>query len=380
MGERGYAGRSQALRRIDRLILGELFGLWVFGVAIFSVLIMAGSFLFELTRYLAQGANPVAVIQLVVLLLPGVVAKTFSMAMLLGTLLAFGRLSGDSEIVALRAGGVSLRRIMLPVAIFGTVVFLTAFSFNELLVPQAARSATSLKAEIAAALNGRTDRAATRAIYEEGKLRGYVNAKDFDIAAGTLRDAYVLYLAEDGRERFLLKAPELVYESEQDWRIVGTATLYDLESKTTATIEGAWPRGLAAPAMTPQSLLSQTITDLDALSMSETRQQINEMRADPGADPKRIANLEFGYWNKISLPLAALVFGLVGAPLGIRSHRAGTATGFWLSVIIIFGYMMVTNVMSLFAQGGRLPASAASLTPIGVGLLVAAWLIRKKDQ
>jgi hypothetical protein len=42
--------------------------------------------------------------------------------------------------------------------------------------------------------------------------------------------------------------------------------------------------------------------------------------------------------------------------------------------------MMVTNVMSLFAQGGRLPASAASLTPIGVGLLVAAWLIRKKDQ
>ncbi|MCH8980291.1 MAG: LptF/LptG family permease, partial [Armatimonadetes bacterium] len=85
-------------------------------------------------------------------------------------------------------------------------------------------------------------------------------------------------------------------------------------------------------------------------------------------------------WNKLALPLAALVFGLVGAPLGIRNHRAGTATGFALSVVIIFGYMMLANAMSIMAQGGRMPAFIASFTPIVIGLVVAMVLIQRRNR
>jgi len=123
------------MRHVDRLVIKELFGPWIFGVAIFSTLILAGSFLFELTRYIAQGANIMQVAQLAAMLTPGVVAKTFPMAVLLATLLAFGRLSGDSEIVALRAGGVSLPRIIAPVGVFGFLVSLLTVGFNELVVP-----------------------------------------------------------------------------------------------------------------------------------------------------------------------------------------------------------------------------------------------------
>ena len=96
------------MKTVDRLIISELVGPWLLGVSMFTVMIAAGQFLFQVTGYLAKGADFMMTMQFIFLLLPGIIAKTFSMAVLLGALLAFGRLSGDSEIVALRAAGISL--------------------------------------------------------------------------------------------------------------------------------------------------------------------------------------------------------------------------------------------------------------------------------
>ena len=368
------------MKQLDRLILGEILGPWVFGVAIFSVLIMAGSFLFELTRYLAQGASAMVVAELVILLLPGVMAKTFPMAVLLATLLAFGRLSGESEIVALKASGVSVRRIMVPVGAFGFLVFLTAFLFNELVVPGASSRAAQLKDTVVRQLSGVMDRDAGRPLYENGVLKGFINARDFDLGSRTLRGVVFTLLGSDGKLAYVLEAPEMRFEDDQNWEVIGTATLHDLRNNIRAEAEGIWPANVTPPKVTPEDLLAQTLKDLDALSMQQMAEQIEKERRNPAIRRDQIANLEFGYWNKITIPLGALVFGLVGAPLGIRNHRTGTATGFWLSVMIIFGYLMVTNVMSLFAQGGRLPAWAASFTPVIIGLIVASILIVRKDQ
>ena len=81
----------------------------------------------------------------------------------------------------------------------------------------------------------------------------------------------------------------------------------------------------------------------------------------------------------MTLPLAAMVFGLVGAPLGIRSHRSGKATGFWLSIVIIFAYMMLTNVMSIMAREGLFSAAVASFTPVVIGLIFGIILIRTRN-
>ena len=137
--------------------------------------------------------------------------------------------------------------------------------------------------------------------------------------------------------------------------------------------------GKAARNWESYHAIVQALKDLDALSMADMKKQIERQRALPDYDKKQVSNLEFGLWNKIALPLAALVFGLVGAPLGIRNHRAGTATGFALSVVIIFGYMMLSNAMSIMAQGGRIPAYMASFTPIVIGLAVAIVLIQRRN-
>ena len=146
------------MKKIDRLVLGEMLMPWLFGVFLFTVLISAGQFLFQITEYLARGADVWATVKLLGLLMPGVMAKTFSMAVLLSALLSFGRLSGDSEIVAMRAGGISVARIMLPVGVFGLIVFGIAMSFNEYFVPRSTLQAIQLRIQIDAELERLTER------------------------------------------------------------------------------------------------------------------------------------------------------------------------------------------------------------------------------
>lgn len=370
------------MRRIDRLILEELIGPWLFGVAIFTVLIMAGSFLFQFTDFVVKGIPFWTVMQLTLLLLPGILAKTFPMAVLLATLLAFGRLSNDSEIVALKAAGASVVRIMRPVALFGFAVAGISFAFNETLVPASSFRATAIQREIVKTIDVTRNRSTYYPIIDEdtGRLQALLSARDFSLQERTLTGANVVVYDDEGKQSFVLLAETLRYVDERDWEIVGPATIFSADGQVLNRVENIWPRQLQRFNFSDEDVITAGLKDLDSFSMSQMREQIRMLKANPQADPGQIANLEYGYWNKIALPLAALVYALVGAPLGIRNHRTGTAAGFWISVIIIFGYLMLANFMAIYAQGGAIPAWVASFLPLAIGLGVAAFTIYRKNQ
>jgi lipopolysaccharide export system permease protein len=366
--------------RLDKMILRELVGPWAFGVAMFTVLLMAGQFLFRLTGYFVGGADFWMVMQLTGLLLPGVLAKTFTMAVLLGTLLAFGRLSSDSEIVALKAVGASMTRIVIPAGIFSFGVALLTFAFNELVVPPATFRALELQTEIMQRTEPNQYRPTSYAHVEHGRLMAVISAADFSIQQRALRRVTVTFFNENGEPTFFLYAREMEYHSPDDWRIRGGGTVVSADGETEVHVRSdAWPGELPPVRMSLQDLIAATLRDLDTLSMGQMREQIERGRVDGTLTPKQLANLEYGYWNKIAVPLGAFTFGLLGAPLGVRNQRTGTAAGFWISVIIIFAYMTVANFMAIYAQGGVIPAYLASFTPVVLGTIFALFAIRKRN-
>ncbi|MBS1704700.1 MAG: LptF/LptG family permease [Armatimonadetes bacterium] len=375
------------MKRLDVLIINEIRGPWVFGVAMFTALIMAGSFLFKLTDYVVKGIDMVTISKLTAYLMPGIMAKTLPMAVLLAALLAFGRLSGDSEIVAVRASGASLWRIMGPVAAFGAFVAALTFGFNELLVPWAAFKANELQQEIASKLDQSASRPTSYPIYgSDGKISAQIMAKDFSIADRTLSGVTVTVYDKQSRPSFLMVAPRLRFELvngkfdlDRSWRVEGGSTLLSVDGTTfLRSEEDIWPREVPHINASADDLVAANLKDLDAFPMRDMKAKIDKAKRDK-LDPKQIANLEYGFWNKVAVPLAALVYALVGAPLAIRSHRTSNATGFAIAVVIIFGYMMLANFMAIFAQGGSIPAWVASFLPLVIGLLVAAVTIYRKN-
>jgi len=377
------------VKRIDRLILGEMLGPWVFGVAIFTVIIMAGTYLFQLTNYIVSGITPGAIFSYTGLLLPGIMVKTFAMAVLLSSLLSFGRLSGDSEIVALKAAGASVPRIMVPVGLFGLLIGILYFATDELIVAPAAHKAEAIKDDIQKHLTGSTNRIQMPITDQDGHLRASLMARDFDISGAHLYDVVVESYDKGGKPSGLLWAPGMKYtggsvsdlsKSTSDWILDPGAVIFTLDQKVSMHLGSTYPVNQMPTPPNPTDLLAAQLNNLDALDMGETRKAIRKLQEDPKVNRGKIANLWYGYYNKVSLPLATLVFALVGAPLGIRNTRTGTASGFALSVVIIFAYMMLSNWMSIYSTGQRIPPYAASFAPIAIGLICAVVLIYRRNQ
>lgn len=328
------------------------------------------------------GADGVTVARLVALYLPALLVKTFTMAMLLAGLLGFGRLSSDSEIVAMKAGGASVPRIIRPVVLASLAMAGFVFWFNEAVVPRAARTAVTLGEDLAR--KGKVaGSSVSKAIIEKGKLVAFINAKNVDLATQTLQGvAITIY---DGNEEPIAEmlAPSASVKGTDDWRIDGGARIVpldaDINPKGVIVLKGGvWPINVAKPQGGVEGLLTK-LDDYDSYTINEIRAKIAQMRRDGSETERKILDFEYGYYNKYSVALAALVFGTLGAVLGIRNARTGTASGFALAVGIIFGYVLLANFMNVWAKGGLLPPWAASFAPLCIGAVACGVIIYRRN-
>jgi lipopolysaccharide export system permease protein len=365
------------MKKIDRLIAGELVGPWAFGVAMFTSLILAATYLGRITNYIVEGLPISTIVNITFLMIPAMLVKTLAMSTLLGALLAFGRLSGDSEIVALRAGGASIYRIIWPVAMFSFGVAIITFFLNDTFVPQSVKKLSSMTDSVRKDIQKKSVQPVFQPIIEDGVIKAMIMAEDFNLGEQMLSHVTIKAIGSNGKPTFYMEAAGLHYESSKEWKIIGPAILMGADGKDYSIVTGdLWPGVLPKLKEAPENIGVKEKNDPDFYTSAEIRQLITKSQFDKSVTPKMRLNFEYWLWSKYSVPLAALVFGILGAALGIRSHRAGTATGFALAVGIMFAYMTIANFMNVWAQGGIIPPFVASFTPIVLGLgaaLVIMW-------
>jgi lipopolysaccharide export system permease protein len=371
--------------KLDKLVWREMIGPWLFGVAMFTVVLMAGTYLFRLTDFLVKGVDPGDVIMLSLLYMPGLIAKTFPMAVLLGSLLAFGRLSNDLEIIAAQAGGASIYRIMRPVALFGVMVSVIAFAFGEFIVPSASLKATQLQTGVIRKLKQDAPQPYSQTLFVRSEFRGHLSARDLNVAGNVMRDVTVVWWGKDPQPSAFFFVKELFYVPGQQWFAKGGYVIRQEPSGTLSrfTFEDARPPFGEALDFTPYSLISSRITDYDALSLGQMKSRIAGLRQNPQKDTetiRKIRDLEVGYWTKWSLPLSGIVFALVGAPVSIRRVRQSVGVGVGISILMIFGYYLLHNYMTILAKGGKVHPAISAFFPVAIGVVAAAVLLSRKNS
>ena len=385
------------MRLVDKLVLKDLIPFFAIGIALFTGIWFAADPVIVASKYLAAGAPLPLVLRIVVIYLPPILALTLPMGMLLAVLQGFGRLSGDSEAVALFAGGIPFARVAAPAAVMGLLVSGIGFFISDRLATAAIQEKDNLQQQIGRVIGkpspGFAQQPLDFPVRDGGVLQALVHVEHgLDLQTNTMRDLTIILYDHDSPS-WLVKAGSARYlgKSMDDWKAwrLYDADLYQLS-------QGGVP--VAGHRAVPGHSDTLDLKDLGTNALNQTPEEIALLDRDPttlnfvqkrrrvvlmraaGKDRAEVRGAEVDLWSNIALPFSAFVFTVIGAPLGLRPQRSSKVTGWFLAILIIFGYYVLYTAMGYAARGGGLPPILAAFLPNLIGLAVGGVLVWRASR
>jgi lipopolysaccharide export system permease protein len=370
---------------LDRWLLGELIGPLLFAIAAFTVVSLSVGVMFELVRRIVESGLPVGIaVQVLLLRLPSFLVISFPMATLMATLLAYSRLSANSELTALRSVGISATRMITPALALALVMTGLTFVFNDVIVPR-----TSLSAEItlqrALGRSVSTEKGNNiiysrfgRLVAGDGELEtGLAQlfyAKKFN--EGVMRGVTVLDFSRLGFTQMLVADEARWNERESKWEFLDgqILTLSPSGSVTSADFDRYLYPLSAAPIR-----IAKLPKDANNMTVAEAIEA--ERMLDEAGDRKEARRMRVRIQEKFTLPMACLVFGLIGSSLGAKPNgRTSRSQGFGISVVLILVYYVLSFSFSSLGVKGTLPPVVAAWAPVLISLAGGGVLLRQASR
>ncbi len=369
-------------RRLDRYLISETLGPLIIGFLVYTFVVLA-QFLLQSAEMIVRRGVPAAMVgKMVLLSLPNIVVITIPMAFLFAILVAIGRLSADSELIAMRSSGVSLLSLYRPILLLSLLLTIGNTYLMMTLLPAGNHALQKLRIDIVTqSINKHVE---PRIFYDEWDgFMLYVwkappEAEEWygvllaekrpgEDANITIADRGHVEVDETG-ERVSLKLTNAVthrvdLENPEKYHIIKHETFERL-------VEERFSSDQRAKVKAYKGLREKTIPELEA------------DLANPNF-PEQLANLaRVEIHKKYSLPAACLVFGLIALPLGFSSRRgASKSSSFAVSIVIILLYwVMISNGEEAARVGKISPWLSMWLPNIVLGLFGAFLLWRRNSD
>lgn len=362
------------MRILRTYLLKELAQPTGMALTLFTFVLLVGNLIKAVDLLVNKGVSALSVVKMFALLIPTLLSYTVPMAVLTGTLLAFGKLSSDREIMAMRASGVSLAALAFPIFLVSFILSLALIPINSRLVPWSHFASRRLLVDIgirnpAAFLEAGTFIKEFKPyivfVYRiEGNL--LYKIRIYEPREGHPTRTIVAergqFIPIPNQQRVLLKlfdgsADEPDPKDPTQYYKLGFATY----AMNLILAKGQDPRNLS---MKPKDMSSQQLK-------AEWRKLSRE-----GIDPLPLA-IEAN--RRLAMAFSPFCFVLIGLPLGIATRRAQRSVGLGLSVLLFLGYYLLMVLGQALAQKGILPAGYALwlgnliLLLLGSALFWRAW-------
>ncbi len=349
---------------LDRYIVKEMLAPTGLGLLLFTFILLLQQITLLMGILIARSADPGTILRVFLYLLPSIFAVTIPMAFLLGVLLAFGRLASDSEIVALRASGVSPIRLLRPVLILSLLAGATTLWTMAVALPAANQAH---RQEMFALVVNKARSAVKPRVFNDDDLVPGMVLYVSDIAAdsGEWRDVFI----HDVRDP---KHPKVVLARRGQLRVDESRKTVSMHLEDGAihtvrpddaavdTFQKFRESDLPLPTETffPPTPLSKGDREM---SLAELRQRIRELAPEDAAlrakGKPAIATAPFKVeWHKkFAIPVACLVFGLLGLGLSLGSKKEARSAAFALSIGVIFVYYVLLRMGEQAGDTGVVP-------------------------
>jgi LPS export ABC transporter permease LptG len=405
------------MKILTRYIFKEMLGPTALGFSFYTFIILMKN-LFDFAGMIIKRSLPASTVaRLLFLSLPHIVVLTVPMSLLFGILIAIGRLSSDSEIIAMRALGISTRTIYRPVFLFSVLVFFLNLYLMNFVLPRGNSELQALRSDIFTSQIEKELK--PRVFYDEYEnLTIYVN----DVDPKTLQWKGVFVAdsrtAEETRTgtssgpvtiaqqiqtaKKEAAAPQTILPQRSSNKIIvaesGNLSVMKPSNQVWLNLKTAeshlWdPKKPDRYDLNSNAVQRMRLPDkysdanggyqrsLREMSFRELMEQARWAQFSRDADARETYLAAKVEMNKMfAIPFACIVFGILGLPLGITNRRGGRSSGFSLSIAIILIYYVMINNGEHLADTGKVGPALAMWTPNFILLALGVYLLIRANR
>ncbi|SDE16845.1 LPS export ABC transporter permease LptF [Desulfuromonas thiophila] len=342
--------------RIHRYLLRELLTSLMLGLGLFTLVILLGRLLKLMELVVDSPITLTALLSLFGSLMPSFLVITLPLAFLLAVLLLFGRLSGDSELVAFQAAGIGLWRLSSGVLLTSLVVALLTGGLT--LYAEPAGQAHLQRQLQQLALEGVT--LSLKAQHFSQPLAGLtLYADQVDRASGQLSGIFISD-ARSGRQPLVVLARRGLLHSDSS----SGHLLLHLEQGVLHRSDAERYQLLRFARYDIDLSLRQPATDSDAESVDVRYQNLPQLLARlPQLPPEKQRSWRAELHERLSLALCPPAFALLGIALAVRNQRSSRSGGFTLALLIFLLYYLSLSAAKTLALEKNWPLLASLWAP-----------------
>ena len=360
-----------------RYIINEIWPTFLASLLVFIFIMVAARMLSITELIVTRGVGIAQVVGMVFYLLPDILTFALPAVTLMAVVVAFLRLSADSEIIALKSSGISLSQMLPPVVAFSFVVFLVGMAIGVFAAPWGNRAFKDLLFKIA---ESRADLGIKERVFCEpfDNLVFYVNS--FSRQDRVLKDVFVVDRRDkDVTNTIVAEEGRIIVQPEQ--RIItiyfGRGTIFAVEKNmNTARTIRFNTYGLTIGLKDVMKDLASRQKAPHELSVGKLIQQI---QTTPKRDTQR-SRMMRELLEKGSIPLAVLFMGIIGVPLGAQIRARGRTAGIGVSLAVFSIYYICLMVMRSICSSGSVSPVLGVWIPDLFLLVSIIYLLRRASR
>ncbi len=353
---------------IDRYVAREVVAPLMLGVTLLTFALVTGRLLKLTEMVVNRGVSLRDVLALVGYIMPSFFELTFPMAVLLGVLLGFGRMSSERELIAARACGISLYRLAIPVLAIGIAVWGLASWFAFSVRPWANHSLSDLLYHLSRTRTtvGLKEKVFNRTFPGIVLYVDQISAND-----GTLHGVMISDDRNRGQQSTIIARNGVVLPDKERQTVtlrLYQGSVFGLETENHASHVTSFQ--IYDLNLEPQTTINFAVLTPDEMNYARLVATIAAARA--AGHPNYFAESERA--GKFTVPFASVLFAILGIPLGLKPARGGQSERFGVAIALFFFYYALMRVGENLAQTGRLGALPAMCIPDLLFALLAVWL------
>ncbi|HLX77225.1 MAG TPA: LPS export ABC transporter permease LptF [Terriglobales bacterium] len=356
---------------LDDYILREFVTYLVMILTTFLILVLVFTF-FELLSDILRNKIPLTIVgEYLLNVAPYLIYKTTPMSMLLAVLVTLGLMQKANELTAMKASGISIYRIVVPILLTGVLLAGALFFFDQFYLPAANRRQDALRNII------------------KGKPAQTYLRPDRRWIVGQHDTIYYYQFFDSDRDQFArITAYEFEPRSFQITRRIYAARAHWEDSLGRWIYEKGWDRAFHGPAIgsykkfdvstfaelsEPPAYFKKEVKQSSEMSYEELTRYIRDLEQS-GFD---VVRLKVQLQEKFAFPLITFVMAILAIPFALTTARRGALTGVAVAVGIAVAYTIVSSLFEAMGNLSQLPPLLAAWSPDLIFALVGGYMVLK---